>query len=75
MSEDVVGRPDRVPLDVEAAAGDPRELLGEERCERINGFAAARLAELALPASQSKESSLYVDELQRLLTCLVTLSS
>ncbi|KAJ1026999.1 hypothetical protein NDA18_003020 [Ustilago nuda] len=52
-----------------------QELLGEERCERINGFAAARLAELALPASQSKESSLYVDELQRLLTCLVTLSS
>ncbi|SPO23540.1 uncharacterized protein UTRI_02219 [Ustilago trichophora] len=44
-------------------------LLGVQRSTRIQGFATARLAELAEP-TQSKESALYIDELKRLLSRL-----
>ncbi|CBQ72238.1 conserved hypothetical protein [Sporisorium reilianum SRZ2] len=46
------------------------EVLGEQRTGGIRRFALARLAELEQPAA-SKKSTLYLDELQRLLTSLV----
>lgn len=47
-------------------------LLGTQRCTRIQGFATARFAELNADPSQSKESTLYLDELKRLLTRLAS---
>lgn len=62
---------DRVPV----SNASRSSLLGLDRRKRISGFAAARLVELASNPSQSKESALYIDELQRLVNRLVTLSS
>ncbi|GAC76985.1 hypothetical protein PANT_22c00310 [Moesziomyces antarcticus T-34] len=48
------------------------EVLGTQRCARIQGIARARLTQLtASPASQTKEAGLYTEELQRLLERLV----
>ncbi|TKY87414.1 hypothetical protein EX895_004092 [Sporisorium graminicola] len=50
--------------------GSRLDLLGEQRAGRIRRFALARLAELE-GAATSKESTLYSDELKRLLNSLV----
>ncbi|CDS82453.1 uncharacterized protein SPSC_03272 [Sporisorium scitamineum] len=50
-------------------AGNRLDLLGEQRIGRIRRFAWARLAELKEPAT-SKESTLHLDELKRLLSSL-----
>ena len=48
------------------------EVLGTQRCGRIESIARARLPTLtASPASQTKEAGLYTEELQRLLERLV----